>query len=329
MILAFHWCGPEADPVPLDYVGQIPGVAGVVGCRPDIPAGEAWPEEAILDLRRRANCAGLALEAVDGLEVHRDIMLGLPGRERLIENYALTVRRLAAEGVRAVAYGFAPDAGRAGPRAPQGDSAAFPGLDADGLRANLGFFLAALVPVCEACGVRLALRPDGPSRPSGGLPRIAGTAADLRRALDLVDSPANGLAFATIALAADPANDLPALAREFGARKRIPYAVIGNLRRIGKDGFLETAHPSADGELDLYEIMKALADTGFDGYLRPGRGRTIWGERPRSGDGLYDQALGIAYLNGLREALAKAGPEGGEAEARSENGFEWRERCAR
>uniref|UniRef100_UPI00344F023F mannonate dehydratase n=1 Tax=Tessaracoccus sp. TaxID=1971211 RepID=UPI00344F023F len=35
-------------------------------------------------------------------------------------------------------------------------------------------------------------------------------------------------------------------------------------------------------------------------------GRDIWGERGRPGYGLHDRALGIAYLNGLWEAINKA-----------------------
>jgi mannonate dehydratase len=30
----------------------------------------------------------------------------------------------------------------------------------------------------------------------------------------------------------------------------------------------------------------------------------IWGEKGRAGYGLYDRALGVAYLNGLFEALS-------------------------
>ena len=55
----------------------------------------------------------------------------------------------------------------------------------------------------------------------------------------------------------------------------------------------------------MYEIMKALYDTGFDGYIRPDHGRDIWGEEGRPGYGLYDRALGITYLNGLWEAIQK------------------------
>jgi mannonate dehydratase len=52
--------------------------------------------------------------------------------------------------------------------------------------------------------------------------------------------------------------------------------------------------------------MKALHDTDFAGYIRPDHGRMIWGEEGRPGYGLFDRALGIAYLNGLWEAISKA-----------------------
>ena len=56
----------------------------------------------------------------------------------------------------------------------------------------------------------------------------------------------------------------------------------------------------------MYAILKALYDTGFDGYIRPDHGRMIWGETGRPGYGLYDRALGAAYINGLWEAITKA-----------------------
>jgi mannonate dehydratase len=55
----------------------------------------------------------------------------------------------------------------------------------------------------------------------------------------------------------------------------------------------------------MYEIMKALHDLDYDGYIRPDHGRNIWGENGRPGYGLYDRALGIMYLHGLWEALEK------------------------
>jgi mannonate dehydratase len=53
----------------------------------------------------------------------------------------------------------------------------------------------------------------------------------------------------------------------------------------------------------MFEIMKAYHDIGFNGYIRTDHGRMIWDEKGRPGYGLYDRALGVAYLNGLWEAI--------------------------
>jgi mannonate dehydratase len=55
----------------------------------------------------------------------------------------------------------------------------------------------------------------------------------------------------------------------------------------------------------MYEILKALHDTGFTGYIRPDHGRMIWGEQARPGYGLYDRALGIMYILGIWDSLEK------------------------
>ena len=72
-----------------------------------------------------------------------------------------------------------------------------------------------------------------------------------------------------------------------------------------ENGFEERAHYSACGSLDMYAILNALYKNGFNGYIRPDHGRMIWGETGRAGYGLYDRALGAAYLNGLWEAITK------------------------
>ncbi|MPN58179.1 Mannonate dehydratase [bioreactor metagenome] len=78
-----------------------------------------------------------------------------------------------------------------------------------------------------------------------------------------------------------------------------------NVKYLGRRKFREAAHLSSDGSLDMYEIMKAIYETTPETYIRPDHGRMIWDEKGRPGYGLYDRALGIAYLNGLWEALDK------------------------
>ena len=69
--------------------------------------------------------------------------------------------------------------------------------------------------------------------------------------------------------------------------------------------FEESAHLSEDGTFDMHGVMKALYETGFDGPIRPDHGRMIWGEKAMPGYGLYDRALGAAYLCGLWESIRK------------------------
>lgn len=69
----------------------------------------------------------------------------------------------------------------------------------------------------------------------------------------------------------------------------------------------KAGHLTSAGDLDVYGIVKTLVFAGFNGYVRPDHGRNIWGEDGKPGYGLYDRALGAAYLNGLFEAIEKGG----------------------
>jgi len=93
--------------------------------------------------------------------------------------------------------------------------------------------------------------------------------------------------------------------RKFGADKKIGFIHARNVKLVGERDFNETAHPSKYGSLDMYEIIKAMHDIKFDGYVRPDHGRMIWGETGKPGYGLYDRALGAVYLAGLWEAVSK------------------------
>jgi len=178
-------------------------------------------------------------------------------------------------------------------------------VDEEKLSANLKYFLEQIMPTCEKYDVKMALHPDDPPRSIFGLPRIVKNFADLKNVIEMVDTPYNSLTLCTGSLGENPENDVPALIRYFGSRDRIPFAHVRNIKLLGNGNFEESAHLSKMGSLDLYEILKALHDVGFDGYMRPDHGRMIWGEQGRPGYGLYDRALGITYLNGLWEAIVK------------------------
>ena len=176
----------------------------------------------------------------------------------------------------------------------------------DGLWDNLTYFLQKVIPVAEECGVRMAIHPDDPPYPIFGLPRIITCEENLDRFLKIVDSPANSLCLCTGSLGCAKSNDVVAMIRKYSAMDRIAFMHIRNIRILDDSSFEESGHLSSCGSLDMYEVVKALVETGFDGYVRPDHGRMIWGETGRPGYGLYDRALGATYINGLFEACEKA-----------------------
>ena len=178
-------------------------------------------------------------------------------------------------------------------------------MTAEDLWANLQYFLERIIPVAAENDINMAIHEDDPCWSIFGLPRIITDEKNLDRFLKLVDDPHNGLTLCTGSLGCSCKNDVVKMAAKYAAMGRIHFVHMRNVK-ILPDGFEESGHLSKDGSLDMYAIVKALYDNGFDGYVRPDHGRMIWGETGRAGYGLYDRALGAAYLNGLWEAVEKA-----------------------
>ncbi|MDR0550637.1 MAG: mannonate dehydratase [Spirochaetaceae bacterium] len=181
--------------------------------------------------------------------------------------------------------------------------AMYKGIDEEKLLANLGYFLTRLMPVCEKYNINMAIHPDDPAWSVFGLPRIVTGKEKLLRILQNVDNPHNGVTLCTGSLGSNPQNDIPDIISAL--KGRIHFAHVRNVRHTAPGVFEESAHLSSDGSLDMFAIMKALYDIGFRGAVRPDHGRAIWGETGMPGYGLYDRALGVAYLNGLYEAIDK------------------------
>lgn len=355
MKMTFRWFGEGRDSVSLKQIKQIPGCTGLMGVLDQYAAGEEWPLEVIQDYVKHVHEAGLEAEVIESVNIHEDIKLGKPSRDRYIENYIKTIKSLAQCGVKVIVYNFMPvfdwlrtdlahvipedgsnslyfdEAELAGMTpiqiventAKSSNGFTLPGweperlaelqsvleqyqsIDEDKLRENYKYFLDAIIPTCEEVGIVMACHPDDPAWPIFGLPRIAHSQADFDKIIKLHDSPSNTVCLCTGSLGSDPANDIPSIIRHFGKMNRIGCAHVRNIKFLGHHKFRESSHLSSDGSLDMYEIMKALYETCPDTYVRPDHGRMIWDEVGRPGYGLYDRALGIAYLNGLWEAIDK------------------------
>ena len=354
MKMTFRWFGEKDDSITLAQIRQIPGTLGIVGALYDVPVGDAWTLEKVLELKNTVEKAGLKLEVIESVNIHEDIKLGLPTRDKYIENYKESIRNLGKIGVKVICYNFMPvfdwlrtelamkleDGSEAmaydnsivqkldpvkmvEDMATNSNGFVLPGwepyrlkelkdtlekykhVDEEKLFENLKYFLENIIPVCEEVDVKMAIHPDDPPWSLFGLPRIVTNKENLDRLVKLVDSPYNGLTLCSGSLGSNPENNIPELIRHFGSMGRIHFGHVRNLKFVADKKFHESSHLSSDGSFDMFEIMKAYHDIGFEGYIRPDHGRMIWGEKARPGYGLYDRALGIAYLNGLWEAIDK------------------------
>ena len=181
-------------------------------------------------------------------------------------------------------------------------------VDNEKLFANLKYFLERIMPTCDKHDINMAIHPDDPAWSVFGLPRIIINKENILRMMHMVDNPHNGVTFCSGSYGTNLENNLPDMIRSL--KGRIHFAHVRNLKFNSPTDFEESAHLSSDGSFDMYEIMKALYEIGFDGPIRPDHGRMIWGEVAMPGYGLYDRALGAAYLNGLWEAIDKNAKRG-------------------
>ncbi|MBS4194127.1 mannonate dehydratase [Lederbergia citri] len=108
MRMVFRWFGEGNDSVSLRHIKQIPGVEGIVWALHDIPTGEEWPLNRILQVQQQVKKLGFHLDVVESVNVHDDIKLGLPSRDQYIENYKKTIENLAKVGVKVICYNFMP-----------------------------------------------------------------------------------------------------------------------------------------------------------------------------------------------------------------------------
>ena len=356
MQMGFRWYGEGNDMISLSDIRQIPGVTSIVWALHDKQPGEVWEKEEIRKVQKQLEPYGFNMDVVESVNVHDDIKIGLPTRDKYIANYIQTIRNLAEFGVKVICYNFMPvfDWTRTDLYHPVGDGSTamfyetskihedpkemadyilknangltFPGWEPERMAKldelfekyrlvtkeklweNLKYFLEAIMPVCDKYDINMAIHPDDPGWSVFGLPRIISSQEKLKRMMDMVPNKHNGVTFCMGSYGTNLNNDL--IATIHMLKGRIHFAHIRNLRfNDGMRDFEESAHLSEDGTFDMYAIIKALYEDGFDGPIRPDHGRMIWGEKAMPGYGLYDRALGAAYLRGLWEAAKKEGEQ--------------------
>lgn len=344
MKMTFRWYGKD-DPVTLEKIKQIPGVTGIVTAIYDIPVGQAWSYERIMQLKQEVEDAGFELSVIESVPVHEDIKMGCGKRDEYIANYCTTLRNLAKAGINCVCYNFMPvfDWTRSDLAHPLPDGSnaliydsttvekmdpltgelSLPGWDSSYTKDGMKALLEAYKNISEE---------DLWNNLSYFLSNVIKVAEEVRVKMAIhpddppwsifglpriITNKANLERF--LKLYDSKYNGLTLCTGSLGVSPdndiidmihsfadRIHFAHIRNIKITGDRCFEEAGHKTECGSLDICGIVEAYCDERWDGYVRPDHGRMIWGETGRPGYGLYDRALGAVYINGLWEAFERA-----------------------
>lgn len=179
----------------------------------------------------------------------------------------------------------------------------YEGIDADALRDNMAYFLNAIMPVCDEYGIDMCVHPDDPPLQILGLPRIVTCDDDIRKFLEAVPNPHNGLTFCAGSLSAGAHNDVVELAKKYATRTHFVHARIC---RVMPDGdFKESSH------LDprLIEVVRIFEQTRPEVPMRVDHAPLMLGDEKmgyNAGYSFHGRMLALGEISGV---MATVGTE--------------------
>lgn len=304
-----------------DYHLQLAAQVGVT----DVVVRYPGPEPATLLAQcEQARRFGLEVSVVEGYLPMENLILGNAQREAEVEAMKGLFRSMAAAGVRLCSYHFmagtdwvrtrldAPERGgalttafdlaeveRAVNLAHDDRSLLSERVDAESLWANLEYFLHALLPTAEECGVTLVMHPDDPPLTEFlGRGRIMNCVEGFERLVNLVPSPSNAVCFCQGTFA-EMGVDIPAAIRRLGPH--IQYVHFRDVRGT-RERFVETFHDN--GPTDMAAAMRAYREIGFDGPMRPDHVPQLAGEEDGPpGYTMLGRLFAFGYMRGLMHGI--------------------------
>ena len=244
-----------------------------------------------------------------------EITLASPERDDKIQQWTDALRAMGEVGVPTLGYNFKPignfrtatSFGRGGAgystfvyKEWEKDVPSHPDkqIDEEGMWRNIEYFLERIVPVAEEEGVQLALHPDDPPIPEAmaGAARIVSTLDQYRRIFDLAPSDANAMLFCQ-GCVTEMGEDVLKAIRDMGTLGKIVYVHFRNVRGRSPRNFQEVFID--EGDVDMFEAMKAYRDAGFEGPFMMDHTPRIPGDRnQREG-----HALATGYIRAMIQAV--------------------------
>lgn len=303
----------------LNVLGAVSGISpGMIGLHNAKP----WEYETIVAYKNAWEKAGLHLEVIEGPpSLGEKTKIGLDDRDEEIDNFIKLMKNLSRAGIRVICYNWMPviSWARTTNDRPGRGGALMTAFDYENIKdnsltqygevtketlwKNLEYFLKAVVPEARKAGIMLAMHPDDPQVDSiRGISRIMTTSNAFRRMHEIYPVENNGITMCqgNFSLMGE---DIPTLVREFGKKGIIHFVHFRNVRG-SKMNFVETFHD--EGQIDMYEAMKAYIETGFRGPLRPDHVPTMAGDSNENpGYSALGSLYAAGYIRGLIEAVAK------------------------
>ena len=249
-------------------------------------------------------------------------------REETLEHYRDLLESMGRLGIRLLCYNFMVGTGwlRTGVREGRGGAkatcfslgrSACPAqlkISHDQVWANYEYFIKAVMPTAEKCGVRMGLHPDDPCLPAlDGYARIFGSVEAYDRAYALYPSPSNAVTFcqanfklmfecdSTQSARLDSTDKLVSAIRHFG--KRIAYIHVRDVEGT-KEDFTELVHDQ--GDIDQFVLMRTYREIGLDVPVRGDHVPEMEGDRLLTADCIPGYfTLGRLFANGYLKALLR------------------------
>ncbi len=180
----------------------------------------------------------------------------------------------------------------------------YDGVDKDTLRANLKYFLEAIMPVCRQYDINMCVHPDDPPMPVFGLPRIVTCDEDIQWFLDAVPDEHNGLTFCAGSLSAGAHNDVPALARKYASRTWFLH--LRSCDVLPDGDFREASHLA--GRADIISLVRTFETLKPGLPMRVDHARQMLGDEKmgyNAGYSFHGRMLALGQVEGIMATVAR------------------------